>query len=172
MCDMFWLRPQPLFTKKPRSLMGDCPIPGCCVIRCGKIGTGRYPSYGFLTSPKRAKVALFTRWDSLFLVSSQGVSCLLFYDFLITSHGSLWRLTATRLPAEFYIREWEEWIIKGSHLEIMKRSKMPMLIAQAAVGITGRCFRYFFKHYCGMWDTTHRSQLHEERTPGSSGSCK
>lgn len=39
--------------------------------------------------PKQAEPPLFTCWDSLLLVSSQGVSCLLFYDFLITSHGSL-----------------------------------------------------------------------------------
>lgn len=106
-----------------------------------------------LPFPERAETPLFTCWDRLFLVSSQGVSCLLFYDFLITSHGSLWELTATRLPAEFYIRDWEEWIIKSSHLEIMKRSKMPMLIAQGAVGIIGGCYCYLLNIIvgCEMW---------------------
>ena len=80
------------------------------------------------------------------------MSCLLFHDFLIISPGSPWMLTATRLPADFYIRVSEEWIIKGSHLEIMKRSKMPMLIALGAVGITGRCYCSFFKHYCVRWE--------------------
>lgn len=118
-----------------------------------KIITPRYPSYGFLTSPEQAEALLFTCWDSLFLVSSQGVSCLSFYDFPIISHGSLRRLTATLLPAEFYIREWEEWIIKGSHLEIMKRNKMPMLIAQGAEGIAGRRYCYFLNIIVGweMW---------------------
>lgn len=66
---------------------------------------------------------------------SQGASCLSFYDFLITSHGSRRELTATGPPAEFYIREGAEWITKGSHLEIMKRSEMPTPTAQGAVGI-------------------------------------
>lgn len=76
----------------------------------------------------------------------------LIFEFLITSPGSLWKLTATWLPADFYIRERGEWIIKGSHLEIMKRNKMPMLIAQGAVGITGMCYCCFFKHYCRTWN--------------------
>lgn len=91
------------------------------------------------------------------------MSCLLFYDFLITSHGSRWKLTATRLPAEFYIRECKEWIIKGSHLEIMKRSKMPMLIAQGAVGIIGRCYCYFLNIIVGQEmrfaEVTHTSRI-------------
>lgn len=94
---------------------------------------------------KANQSTLFTCWDCLLLASSQGVSCLLFYDFLITSHGSLCKLRATRLPAEICIREWEEWIIKGSHLEIMKRSKMPVLIAQGAMGIIRKCYCYFFQ---------------------------
>lgn len=118
--------------------------------------------------PEQAKALVYLLRQS---ISSQGVSCLLFYDFLITSHGCRWKLTATRLPAEFNIREWEEWIIKGSHLEIMKRSKMPMLIAQGAVGITRVMLLLVSKHYCRLWDVICRSQMHRENTPGSSGSC-
>ena len=170
MCDMFWLRPQPLFTDGPRSHVGACCIYlGVDVIRCGKNRKIMVsPSHGFLASSERAEAPLFTCRDSLFLARSQGVSCLLFYDFLITSHGSLRKLTATRLPAEFYIREWMEWIIKGSHLEIMKRSKMPMLIAQGAGGITRRCYCYFLNIIvgCEMWFAG------EKKTSGSSGSRK
>lgn len=42
-------------------------------------------------SPEPAETLLFTCWDSLYLVSSQGVSCLLFYDFQINSP---WKLKA------------------------------------------------------------------------------
>lgn len=68
---------------------------------------------------------------------SQGAPCLSFHDFLIASLGSRRELTATGPPAEFYIREGAEWITKGSHLEIMKRSEMPTLTVQGVVGIVG-----------------------------------
>lgn len=91
-----------------------------------------------------AAAPLFTGGDGgvcflffFFPAPSHGASCLSFHDFLITSHGSRRELTATGPPAEFYIREGAEWITKGSHLEIMKRSEMPTPTAQGAVGIVG-----------------------------------
>lgn len=48
-------------------------------------------------SPEPPEAPLFTCWDSLCLIASQGgvLSLVLwFYDFLITPHGSLWKLKA------------------------------------------------------------------------------
>lgn len=78
---------------------------------------------------------------------SQGAPCLSFHDFLIASLGSRRELTATGPPAEFYIREGAEWITKGSHLEIMKRSEMPTLTVQGAVGIVVGGVLFFFNIY-------------------------
>lgn len=98
----------------------------------GGVGKKRVPRFFCLL--------LETTWLCVFFlfVPSQGAPCLSFHDFLIASLGSRRELTATGPPAEFYIREGAEWITKGSHLEIMKRSEMPTLTVQGAVGIVVR----------------------------------
>lgn len=63
-------------------------------------GTPLYPPNGFSSKTK----IFCLPFKPVYLLSSHRVSCLLFPDFLITSHESLWELMAARLPAEFYIR--------------------------------------------------------------------
>lgn len=63
-------------------------------------GTPLHPPNGFLSKTK----IFCLPFKPVYFLSSHGSSCLLFRDFLITSHESLWELMAARLPAEFYIR--------------------------------------------------------------------
>lgn len=75
---------------------------------------------------------------------------------------------ATRPPSDSSVRESEEGIIKGSHLEIMKRSKMPECSELRGPGEFVRgCYCCLVKHYYRTRDAIRWSQIHGDNTPPS-----